>query len=62
MTGWTRFDPYAATFDEREEEPPTPAKVAKPAKVSPEEPGAHPAEAAPHSSPLAQADDQTNPI
>jgi hypothetical protein len=34
MTEWKRFDPYAMTFDEVEEQPTTPAKVAKAAKVS----------------------------
>jgi hypothetical protein len=58
MTGWTRFDPSAATFDESEEEPPTPAKVAKAAKVSSEEPVSQSPEAAAQSSPPPQTDDQ----
>jgi hypothetical protein len=34
MTDWKRFNPYAMTFDEVEEQPTAPAKVAKAAKVS----------------------------
>jgi hypothetical protein len=45
MTGWKRFDPYAATRDEIEEGVATPAKAAKAAKVSIGS-AAHPAEEA----------------
>jgi hypothetical protein len=58
MTHWKRFDPYVMPFDESEQNPSAPAKVANAAKVSSGERATPLADVAPRGTPYSAAGQQ----